>query len=129
MRKQLDTVQQFTALRSALVREREAIRQRLQQIEAALAGARKAPTPSSSKMVGVLPGARPRPGNKMSIREAITKVTTSRALTVREIVEAVRKIGYKFASRDPVNSVGAYLYAKHGRRHFKRVNGKFSPVK
>ena len=63
----------------------------------------------------------------MSIREAIIQVTKSKPLKLAEIVQAVQKIGYKFASKNPGNSVGAFLYGKDGKKHFKRVDGKFRP--
>lgn len=123
MRKQNDSVQQFTALRSALVREREAIQQRLRQIDAALTGGQ--PTPATS--LRQKPG-RSRPDNAMNIREAIAKVTSKKPLSIREIVDAVQQIGYRFQSANPVNSVGAYLYGA-GKKDFKRANGKFVPVR
>ena len=129
MRKQVDAVQQFTALRAALLRERDAIRQRLQQIDAALAGVEKTAAPASPKKPKSRSGRRRRVGNAMNIREAIAKVTAARPLSVRDIVEAVRKAGYKFTSTNPVNSVGAYLYGAHGKKHFKRADGKFAPAK
>src|SRR6266576_6029541 len=115
MPKQIDSVQRFTALRAALVSEREVIRKRLQQIDTALGGAAgKISAPPAQKKAAprsAKPSARPsRASNTMSIREAVAKVTAKKPLSVREIVEAVQKIGYKFTSRDPVNSVGAYLY-------------------
>jgi hypothetical protein len=65
----------------------------------------------------------------MSLREAIIKVTAKKPLSIREIVDAVQKIDYKFSTSDPVNSVGAYLYSKSGKKSFKKVDGKFSAVK
>lgn len=65
----------------------------------------------------------------MSIREAITKVTAGQPLGLSDLVAAVQRIGYKFESKNPRNSVGAYLYSPHGKKYFKRVNGKFSPLK
>jgi hypothetical protein len=129
MQKQVDAVQQFTALRAALIRERDAIRQRLQQIDAALAGVGKIAAPAVPKKSRLRSGGRRRAGNTMNIREAITKVTAAKPLSVREIVGAVQKTGYKFTSTNPVNSVGAYLYGTHGKKHFKRVDGKFAPAR
>jgi hypothetical protein len=133
MRKQIDSVQQFTNLRAALVSERETLRKRLQQLDAALAGIGTGAAPRAQEKAArrsVKPSARPsRASNTMSIREAVAKVTARKPLSVREIVEAVQKIGYKFTSSDPVNSVGAYLYGAHGRKLFKRADGKFSPAK
>ncbi len=126
MRKHSDAVQQFTALRSALLREREVIQQRLQRIDTALAGTGERPGLTRRKPRGHAQGRRPE--NTMNIREAIAQVTVKKPLSVREIVEAVQKIGYRFQSANPVNSVGAYLYGA-GKKVFKRTDGKFAPVR
>jgi len=149
-----DSVAKFVALRAALNKEREQLQRRLQQIEAALGGA-GAPAPgpvatpaAAPKRRGRKPGRPaavaapaapaapaprrgrpPRVGNTMSIREAIAKVTAREPLGLSDLVNAVQGIGYKFESKNPRNSVGAYLYSKHGKKYFKRANGKFSPVK
>ena len=138
MQKQQDAVVQFTALRAALLRERETIQKRLQQINAALAGG-SAPTPGRPPAPVPSPkpaaphataqrrrGRPPSHGNSLSIREAVSKVTAQKALGLSEIVQAVQAIGYNFTSKDPRNSVGAFLYGPHGKKIFKRVNGKFS---
>lgn len=122
MRKQNDSIQQFTALRAALLREREQIQARLQEIDRALGNAGG---PGGTSRRGRVLGARPE--NSMNIREAVAKVTAKRPLTIREIVDEVQKIGYRFQSSNPVNSVGAYLYGA-GKRDFKRTNGKFTPA-
>jgi hypothetical protein len=69
-----------------------------------------------------------RPANKLKLRDAISKVSGKKPLSVREIVEAVQKLGYQFQSSNPVNSVGAFLYGPSGKKHFKRMNGKFAPI-
>src|SRR3954468_9618869 len=142
MSKQNDAVQQFTALRAALLSERATLEKRLQQINAVLGGGTIPAAPSSGKPSPAAKPAKPdksanrgRPpgkprdaANAMPIREAIAKVTSKQPLSVREIVDAVQKVGYKFQSSNPVNSVGAYLYGAHGKKHFKRANGKFRAV-
>src|SRR3954465_924924 len=64
----------------------------------------------------------------MSLQERMTQGTREQPLSVREIVEAVKKAGHKFQSTDPIKSVGSYLYGPEGKKHFKRVDGKFSPL-
>lgn len=130
MQKQNDALAQFTALRSALAVEREAIQKRLEQIDAALSGgavplARSAVPVREVKQRQTSPRPAKRPGNKMSVREAITQATAKKPLSIHEIVEAVQKNGYKFSSSNPVNSVGAFLYSENGKKHFKRLDGKF----
>jgi len=120
MRKQNDAVQQFTALRSALLREREKIQARLLEIDEALGS-----SGGSGQRRGRVLGARPE--NSMNIREAVARVTAKKPLSIREIVAEVQKIGYRFQSSNPVNSVGAYLYGA-GKKEFKRTDGKFTPV-
>lgn len=125
-----DSVARFVALRASLLKEREALHNRLQQIETALGNVTEARWTGTSSL-GTGPrkrGRPPRSGTGLSIREAITKVTSRQPLGLSELVDAVQRIGYRFESKNPRNSVGAYLYSPHGRKHFKRSNGKFSPI-
>ena len=125
MPKRIDPVAQLANLRTALERERTDLLKRLNQIEEALNGAG---SPAAFIKAGGGRGRRgPRARNKLTVREAIAKATASKPLGLAEIVVAVRKIGYKFTSKNPQNSVGAYLYGADGRKHFKRVDGKFAP--
>ena len=125
MPKRIDPVAQLANLRDALEKERTDLLKRLSQIDEALNGAG---IPAAFIKPGGGRGRRgPRARNKLTVREAIAKATASRPLGLAEIVQAVRKIGYKFTSKNPQNSVGAYLYGADGRKHFKRVDGKFAP--
>lgn len=68
------------------------------------------------------------PNNPMSLREAVLKVTAEKPLTKPEIMEAVKKLGYKFNTKKPMDSLGTLLYKKKdGRNLFKNENGRFSP--
>ncbi len=62
----------------------------------------------------------------MSLKEAVTRVTRTKPMTRQEILEAIKKAGYKFTARDPMNSLSVTLYTKG---NFKNQNGKFSPLK
>jgi hypothetical protein len=119
-----DALKVFLQARAALLREREELLARIREIDAAL-GSMGGQRPSGST------GYRhpPRAKNTMNIQEAISQVTAKKPLRIREIVEAVQKIGYKFTSSNPVNSVGAWLYSAAGKRAFKRADGRFSPAK
>lgn len=69
------------------------------------------------------------PNNPMSLRKAIVQVTTGNPLTKPEIMEAVKKLGYKFETKKPMDSLGTLLYKKKdGRKQFKNDNGRFSPA-
>jgi hypothetical protein len=128
MPKRIDPLTQLTALRTALQKERTEILERLTQIESALGDGGPAAFITSGKR-GTAPKQKrgPRARNKFTIREAVAKATAGRPLSLTEIVQAVTKLGYKFSSKNPQNSLGAFLYGKEGRKHFKRVNGKFVP--
>jgi len=52
-------------------------------------------------------------------------VTRNRPLSKAEILEGVQKLGYKFATKDPMNSLNAMLYAPANK--FRNQNGKFGP--
>jgi hypothetical protein len=40
----------------------------------------------------------------------VAQVTKDKALTKKEILKAIDKIGYKFTARDPMNSLNVALY-------------------
>ena len=52
-------------------------------------------------------------------------MTRSRPLSKPEILQAVQKIGYKFTTKDPLNSLNAMLYAPANK--FRNQNGRFGP--
>jgi len=59
--------------------------------------------------------------NKSSLRVTIINVLGKMHLGKKEILEAVQKAGYKFSTKDPMNSLQVQLYTK-----FKRdKDGKF----
>lgn len=125
MTQQNDPLAQFAVLTRRLVAERETIRKRLGEIDSVLAGRTGIPARSVKATARPRRGSK-RPKNKLSMREAVAKVTASKALSLPEIVKEVQNLGYRFATKNPQNSVGAFLYG-YGKKHFKRINGKFSP--
>ena len=123
-----DAIQQFASARTALLRERELIQSQLQRINAVLGGIKPvgdATSPPSSlpKRRGRPPGRKP--SSPLNMREAIAQVTARQPLALRDIVPAMQRIGYPFATSKPANSVGAFLYSKAGKKLFKRAGGKF----
>jgi hypothetical protein len=107
MRKQNDAVQQFTALRSALLREREKLQARLREIDEALGNAGGG-GPRRGRVLGA------RPENAMNIREAVAKVTAKKPLSIREIVAEVQKIGSKVPTR---SILWARIFTVRARRN------------
>ena len=62
----------------------------------------------------------------MSLKDAVLRVTATRAMTKQEVYDAVQKLGYKFGGKDPLNSLGVVLYGKNPR--FRNDGGRFSPT-
>ena len=115
-RMKVDKLRQFVALRESLLREKTELEARLVQINKAL----------GEQTVSRSSGLPPRVDNKMSLKEAVQKVTSVRPLTKPEILKAIEKIGYRFAAKDPMNSLNVVLYTKG---NFKNQGGKFGPLK
>jgi hypothetical protein len=114
-----DRIKQYVALRDSLLKERAGLVARLDEIEKVLAAGTAAPVASAPRGGG-------RIRNPMSLRQAIVTVTKDRPLTKQQILDAIHKLGYRFISPHPINSLNAVLYAN---RKFKNAGGKFSPAR
>ncbi len=118
-----DTLKQYIALRRSLLTEKASLEARIHEINQALNENGSAPK------AGIAP-ARPRAkgakrlNNPLSLKAAVVKVTTGKPLTKPEILDAVQKLGYRFAAKDPVNSLNTVLYTG---KTFKNQDGRFSP--
>jgi len=117
-----DKLQQYLSSLKALHAEKARLEARLEQINTALADTPGAATGRRAGRVGRRGRTR---RNGLSLREAVVQVTRSRALSKPEILQAIQKIGYKFATKDPMNSLNAMLYAPANR--FRNQNGRFAP--
>ena len=121
---QNDKLQKYLASLDELRAEKAELEGRLEKINQALAGA-----PGSVGRRGRFGAGRRAGGgrrrNGLSLRAAVTQVTKNRPMTKAEILEAVQKVGYKFATKDPMNSLNAMLYAPANK--FRNKDGKFSP--
>ena len=122
-----DPIQQYKQLRQALIDERDQIRARLVEIEAALEDA-PAPKAAKTPAKAAAPRARrakaSRGGDKLSLKAAVIQVLSQKPMKRKEILEAVKKIGYTFASKTPLNSLGVVLYGKSPK--FDNDKGVFS---
>jgi predicted DNA-binding transcriptional regulator len=129
----LDPIKQYLALQERLQREKTQLQQRLGEIDQALAGAstrlgmvrgignnRRGVTTKPSQHVR-------RIQNELSLKQAILKAIAKRPLSRREILQQVQKLGYRFASSNPLNTLGATLYGN--KKLFKNKGGQFSPAK
>jgi len=128
-----DILSQFHHLARALKAERAALQSRIAELNRVLADSVKPEVPTAADRARKTSPAtsRTQPSSrlaKLGMREAIQQATAKQPLGVHEIVEAIQTLGFVFKSTRPQNSVGAYLYGPEGKKHFKAVNGKFSPV-
>jgi hypothetical protein len=119
---QIDSIQQFTKLRNSLVAERGQLEKRLSQLNSLLGGGSEPGSQQSPK--GVRGKGRGR--NGLSLKAAILQATAKKALTKEEILAAVKKAGYKFATKRPIATLNAYLYQKGS---FLRRDGRFTAAK
>src|SRR5688500_13330802 len=120
---QSDKLHKYLASLQELRAEKNELEARLEKINEALAEAPGARARGGRRSAGRRGPGRRR--NGLSLRAAVVQVTKGRALTKPEILEAVKKIGYKFATKDPMNSLNAMLYAPANK--FRNQNGKFAP--
>lgn len=128
----IDSLQQFVKLRRELTQEKEQITRRLAQIDEALGETTTStPTASLSAVQGASPagagstGRRGRiPGGGTSLRQIVMQLLSEGPKTKEEILDLVRRSGYKFQTKNPLNSLGVILYGKNPR--FNRVDGRFS---
>jgi hypothetical protein len=113
-----DALRKYIALHESLRKEKAELEERLARINEAL-GSR------DGVSAGVSPGPRRKVRNALSLKQAVVEVTKSKPLTKQEILDAIKKLGYRFSAKDPINSLNVVLYSK---RQFKNQEGKFSPA-
>lgn len=135
-----DSLQQYVPHLESILNEKAELEKRLDEIDQILqslqskesssstpppsGGAKQARAAKKVSKVGV----RARAQNKLSLREAIRQATARKPLTKVEIVEAIGKLGYKFSTSNPLNSLSSVLYG--GKKEFQNVGGgRFSPTK
>ena len=128
MRVTTNTLKQFTAMRESLVAEKATIEARLKELNEALgeesSESASSPPKGGSKSVTVNSRKGPRAG-KISLRSAVLQATKDGPMTKEEILKAVRKIGYRFTTANPMGYLRAVIYRK---QDFKNEGGKFSPA-
>ncbi len=149
-----DKLKQYISLREQLLRDKAEYEARLAEINKALGAVtvsaasvdpvaavapvapvvrrgrkpgRKPAAPVEAPVAAKAPrgGSRKRAQNSVSLREAVLAATKAKPLTRQEILAAVQASGYKFAAKDPLNSLSTLLYTDKG---IKNYGGKFGPV-
>ena len=135
-----DSLQQYVPRLESILNERAELEKRLGEIDQILQSLQSKEASSSSppsggakraraaKKVSRKAAARTRAQNKLSLREAVQQATARKPLTKVEILEAVDKLGYKFSTSNPLNSLSSVLYGD--KKEFQNVGGgRFSPIK
>jgi hypothetical protein len=127
------TLKKFVQLRERLVKEKAELEKRLTEINEALGMEAEAPAvserPASKQAAAKAPAAGGkkrgrRTANSISLKEAVLQVLKEGSLTKQEILQSVERLGYKFNTSNPMNSLGVILYGKKPK--FKNQDGKFS---
>lgn len=138
----IDKLKQYVSLREQLLRDKAELESRLAEINKALgavsSGAPATPAGAPAVKRGRKPaaaagpaakapkaGAGKRAKNSVSLREAVLAATKAKPLARQEILTAVQAAGYKFAAKDPLNSLSTLLYTDKG---IKNYGGKFGPA-
>ena len=134
-----DSLQQYVPRLESILNEKAELEKRLGEIDQILQSLQSKEASSSSppsggakraraaKKVSRKAAARTRAQNKLSLREAVQQATARKPLTKVEILEAIGKLGYKFSTSNPLNSLSSVLYGD--RKEFQNVGGgRFSPI-
>lgn len=118
----LDSLQQYVSLRRSLVEERKKLQQRLEELDRVLSDETVGPVQAVRR-------GRPRKKvrNSISLRQAVLKLTGEKPLTKQEILEGLKRIGYKTTSKNPMGLLNPLIYGK--KSLFVKRGGKFSPKK
>lgn len=120
----IDPIQQYKELRQALLEEKERLKARLGEIEAALSNSETTATPSPAATRTSPKAKSGRGSNAISLKQAVIQALARKPLTKAEILSSVQAAGYKFHTANPANSLGVILYGKSPK--FKNSNGTFS---
>lgn len=118
-------LKQFVQLRNQLMTEKKTLEARLQALNQALESTPVAleDHPSRGSSRRAVQTSRRGRKDTLSLRSAVVEVTKDRALTKKEILDAVIKLGYKFRGKKPILSLSTLLYGKNSG--FKNLGGKF----
>ena len=122
-------IKKYINLRDSLIQEKTRLENRLREINSALGQGAGVGSPSqggaAGKAVSVRRGRRgPRTG--LSLRDAVLQVTGKGPLNKEQILDAIKALGYRFSTNNPLNSLGVILYGKNPK--FRNEGGRFSPI-
>lgn len=93
----------FLEKRDSLLQTRARILEKIREIDHLLGNAGKSTTSEFGKRTK-------RPKNEIKLKEAIYKALADGPKNRNTILEAVQKMGYRFSTNNPLNSLSATLY-------------------
>ena len=120
-------IKKYITLRDALVQEKTRLESRLREINSALGQNQEPASGRGGSVAQPVTARRGRRGARsgLSLRDAVLQATGKGPLTKEQILEAVKGLGYRFSTNNPLNSLGVILYGKNPK--FKNSDGRFSP--
>ena len=122
-------IKKYISLRDSLIQEKTRLETRLREINSALgqeSGSGSSFSSSAARGFTVQRGRRAARRGGLSLRDAVLQATAKGPLTKEQILEAVKQLGYRFSTTNPLNSLGVILYGKNPK--FKNDSGRFSPL-
>ena len=118
-------IRKYLSLRDSLLKEKSGLEVRLREIDQALGQSGPAAPAAVEALAPTGATRRGRRGRRgLSLRNAVIQVTSGRALTKQEILQRIQTLGYRFATKNPLNSLGVILYGRNPK--FRNDNGRFS---
>src|SRR5690242_21674294 len=107
----IDPLQQYAKLKQQLLQERAQLQARLNEITQVLGdetapGPSASPAPAAPEPTSPRRGRRPAAGNTMSLKDAVLRALAHGPVARKDLVKAVEGVGYKFTTRNPLNSIG-----------------------
>lgn len=119
-------IRRYLSLRDSLLKEKSHLEVRLHEINQAI-GQTEAGSSIITARSGFTPAAgrrgRKRAAGGLSLRDAVLQVATT-PLTKAEILQRVEGLGYRFSTKNPLNSLGVILYGRNPK--FRNEGGRFS---
>ena len=121
-------IKKYISLRDGLIQEKTRLENRLREINSALGQNEEVGRGREASVSQPITARRGRRGARsgLSLRDAVLQATAKGALTKEQILEAVKGLGYRFSTNNPLNSLGVILYGKNPK--FKNNDGRFSPL-
>ena len=126
-----DVLKQYASLREALIKEKTQLQAQIAAIEEALGSVESAQLPvrrayTRRAPTGTVASGSRRRRNSSPLKQLVLEATKAKPMKREEILEAVIKLGYKFAAKNPLASLTTILYSAKEFKRYER--GVFGPA-